>query len=93
MSNIICREQYLLALLNHSPEMDHSLLEGLKILMVLKAIELFSERAGHKDVPSFVLQLFAKESSKSLESFFTSHINVIGNTRPMRAVSFCNISD
>lgn len=89
MSSVMCREQYLLALLNHSPEMDLSLLEGLKILMMLKAVELFDDYVGQKNVPSFVLQLFAMESSKSLELFFNNHINVIGNTVPMKSVELC----
>lgn len=92
MSSFTCRERYLLALLNHSPEMDQSLLEALKILMMLKAIELFNEySSGQKNVLSFVLQLFAKESSNSLESFFNNHINVIGNAAPMKAVSNCDV--
>lgn len=83
------REDYLLAVMNQSPELDLQLMEAIKALMMLRAITLYDL---HKSQPRggasvFAWLMFSRKSSETPELLFQNHVNTIGDTTMAGPVS------
>lgn len=81
------REEYLLSLLNRLPEVDLQLMEAVKVLMMIRAAELFTCCATGDDIPVFVWLMFARDSAATLELFFRNHLNTVGDSSGLEQVS------
>lgn len=81
------REEYLVSLLNRLPEVDLQLMEAVKLLMMLRAIELYDNCNSGIEVPVFVWLMFARDTASTPEQFFRNHLNVVGDTGGLELVS------
>jgi len=81
LSNRRQRDQYLSALLNGSPDIDRQLIEAVKVVVMLAAINAHENFVSGIEVssPVIVWQTFGRKSSHSAEMFFHEHINHIGD--------------
>ncbi|XP_039983216.1 uncharacterized protein LOC120790033 [Xiphias gladius] len=59
-------------------EEELGLLEALKLLMLVRAVELHSCMQGSGDVPLFCWLLFARDSSDCPRSFLSNHLSHVG---------------
>ena len=60
-----------------------------QILMVLKAIDLH-EKMLRDEHPMFVMFMFARDTSETLQLLFKNHINKVGDTGGLELLG-CNI--
>ena len=60
-----------------------------QILMMLKAIDLH-EKMLRDEHPMFVIFMFARDTSETLQLLFKNHINKVGDTGGLEQVG-CNI--
>lgn len=81
LSNRRQRDQYLSALLNGSPDLDIQLIEAVKVVVMLAAINAHENFISGADVssPVIVWQTFGRKSSHSAEMFFHEHVNRVGD--------------
>jgi ubiquitin thioesterase otulin len=89
------REDYLLAVMNQSPELDLQLMEAVKALMMLKAIdfhELYTNVGDHQPAPVFSWLMFSRKTSETPQTLFHNHINNIGDTCTAGSVSIMPIT-
>lgn len=61
-------------------------MEGVKLVMALSAVQLFSDMEQGKDVPVFAWLLFARDTSENLSSFVRNHLNRVGNSGGLEQV-------
>ena len=80
------RENLLVNLLNSDPNLDLQLMEGVKLLMALSAVQLYGDMEQGKDVPVFAWLLFARDSSENVPSFVRNHLNRVGNAGGLEQV-------
>lgn len=59
-------------------EEEYALLEVLKFLMLVKAVELHSKMQAEQDVPVFCWLLFARDTSENPTMFFRNHLSQVG---------------
>jgi hypothetical protein len=81
----------LLELLNFDPEIDLKMLEAMKVLMMLEAIDMHKVFTGGVQAPTnkppvFVWLMYSRQSSQSPEALFTNHINPLGDVHPAHQV-------
>lgn len=85
------REQFLIHLVNRCPEVDLRLLEAIKMLMMLKAIDLYEAQqmtaTGTKVSSAFVWLLYARELTRTPELLFRNRINSLGDSVGLDQVS------
>lgn len=81
-----CVEDYLMILLNSDSDLDICLMEAIKILMMVTIIELHESLITNEIVPVFVMILFARNTSLSLQEFIFNHLNCVGDTTRLEQV-------
>lgn len=87
MKTVAEREQYLTSLLNHSPEIDLKLLEAVKALMMIKAIELYDQFCMSRfSVPTFVWLMFSRYMTIDPEMLLHNWINPLGDSTCLQKV-------
>lgn len=59
-------------------EEEYALLEVLKFLMLVKAVELHSKMQAEQEVPVFCWLLFARDTSENPKMFFSNHLSQVG---------------
>ncbi|XP_053531012.1 uncharacterized protein LOC108256445 isoform X3 [Ictalurus punctatus] len=59
-------------------EEEYALLEVLKFLMLVKAVELHSKMQAEHEVPVFCWLLFARDTSENPRMFFSNHLSQVG---------------
>ncbi|XP_047664763.1 uncharacterized protein YFR016C isoform X2 [Tachysurus fulvidraco] len=59
-------------------EEEYALLEVLKFLMLVKAVELHKQMQAQQDVPVFCWLLFARDTSENPKMFFSNHLSQVG---------------
>ncbi|KAF4075866.1 hypothetical protein AMELA_G00223810 [Ameiurus melas] len=59
-------------------EEEYALLEVLKFLMLVKAVELHSKMQAELEVPVFCWLLFARDTSENPRMFFRNHLSQVG---------------
>lgn len=80
------RDEMSTALLNSDAQCDLELMEGVKLLMLLKAIDLHNDMSQGNDVPIFVWLMFARDTSDTLELFVKNHLNPVGDSGGLEQV-------
>ncbi|KAK6191668.1 hypothetical protein SNE40_003296 [Patella caerulea] len=75
--------------LNSHPDTDVELMEGVKLLMLVKAVELFKDNQKGKDLPIFACLMFARDTSETLSSFVANHLNPVGDSGGLEQVEMC----
>ncbi|XP_012940022.1 uncharacterized protein LOC101847826 isoform X3 [Aplysia californica] len=83
------REKRTLGLFNSSSTFDLELMEGLKLMMFLKLVEMKKLLDIGEDVPVFGHLLFARDSSETVEAFLKNHLNRVGDTGGLEQVEMC----
>ncbi|XP_067654853.1 uncharacterized protein [Haliotis asinina] len=83
------RAKYTSDLLNSDPVTDLELMEGVKLLMALNAIELQHASEQGEDVPLFVWLMFARDSCQNVSDFIKNHLNVVGDSAGLEQVEMC----
>ncbi|MCJ8745684.1 hypothetical protein PDJAM_G00133050 [Pangasius djambal] len=59
-------------------EEEYGLLEVLKFLMLVKAVEFHSKMQADQEVPVFCWLLFARDTSENPRMFFSNHLSQVG---------------
>ncbi|XP_046690154.1 uncharacterized protein LOC124375656 isoform X2 [Silurus meridionalis] len=59
-------------------EEEYALLEVLKFLMLVKAVEFHSKMQEQQEVPIFCWLLFARDTSENPKTFFSNHLSQVG---------------
>ncbi|KAK3515385.1 hypothetical protein QTP70_018724 [Hemibagrus guttatus] len=59
-------------------EEEYALLEVLKFLMLVKAVELHRKMQTEQEVPVFCWLLFARDTSENPKMFFSNHLSQVG---------------
>ncbi|TSL10145.1 Ubiquitin thioesterase otulin [Bagarius yarrelli] len=59
-------------------EEEYGLLEVLKFLMLVKAVEFHRKMQADQEVPVFCWLLFARDTSENPEMFFSNHLSQVG---------------
>lgn len=59
-------------------EEEYALLEVLKFLMLVKAVELHNKMQAEQEVPVFCWLLFARDTSENPNMFFRNHLSQVG---------------
>lgn len=67
------------------------LLEALKLLMLVRAVELHRCMQGGGDVPLFCWLLFARDTSDCPRSFLSNHLSRVGRTAGLEQVRGGNL--
>ncbi len=80
------REYAFTDLLNNQPAVDVQLQEAVKALMMLRALRLYDDYRAEKPVPTFVWLMFARDTSENPKSFFTNHLNHVGDAAGLEQV-------
>ncbi|ESO97479.1 hypothetical protein LOTGIDRAFT_115152 [Lottia gigantea] len=83
------REEMTLNLLNAHPDTDIEIMEGVKLLMLVKAVELFRDNQKGKDLPIFANLMFARDTSDSISKFVLNHLNPVGDSSGLEQVEMC----
>ena len=81
------REERTAALLNSDAQCDLELMEGVKLLMLLKAIDLHKDMSQGNEVPIFVWLMFARDTSETIELFVKNHLNPVGDIAGLEQVT------
>ena len=81
------REESTAALLNSDAQCDLELMEGVKLLMLLKAIDLHKDMSQGNEVPIFVWLMFARDTSETIELFVKNHLNPVGDIAGLEQVT------
>ncbi|KAF5901796.1 microtubule-associated protein futsch-like isoform X1, partial [Clarias magur] len=61
-------------------EEEYALLEVLKFLMLVKAVEFHNQMLAEEEVPVFCWLLFARDTSENPKMFFNNHLRQVGFT-------------
>ena len=77
-----------MGLFNSGATFDLELMEGVKLWMLLKLIDLQKKIANGEDVPVFAHLLFARDTSLTVDTFLRNHLNVVGDTGGLEQVSY-----
>ncbi|XP_013399362.1 uncharacterized protein LOC106165622 [Lingula anatina] len=82
------RESKLLKILNDDEDCfsDICMMEAVKILMMLKAIQLYGDYQNGGGVPTFVWLMFARDTSETPEAFLTNHLNCVGDSAGLEQI-------
>ncbi|XP_041366118.1 uncharacterized protein LOC121381083 isoform X2 [Gigantopelta aegis] len=83
------REDQMVGLLNWEPTTDLELEEGVKIMMLVDAVELNKANLAGQDVPIFVWLMFARDTSETVDKFVTNHLNCVGDSAGLEQVEMC----
>lgn len=80
------REALVLRMFNSGVEVDLQLLEAVKLLMFIQAVDLYRDNVEGNQVPSFVWLLFARDTSENPHHLLSNHINTIGDSGGLEQV-------
>ncbi|KAH9491855.1 hypothetical protein Btru_029897 [Bulinus truncatus] len=83
------REKRTINLLNTNETFDLELMEGLKVMMLLKLVKLRCQMDDGEDVPIFTHLLFARDTSMTVSDFLKNHLNLVGDTGGLEQVELC----
>lgn len=67
---------------NHASSSRRLIVEGLRLLMFIRVVELYDGYACGDDVPLHAWMLFSRESSCNPRHYFTNHIQTITAQHP-----------
>ena len=77
-------------MLNCDSQCDIELMEAIKLLMFLKARDLYHDMTQGNDVPIFVWLMFARDTSENVELFVKNHLNPVGDSGGLEQVTHKN---
>ena len=87
MANDDGRVSHLLTVFNFQPvEVEIRLLEAVKFLMLLEALQLHKKMKAGEDIPIFAIIMFARDSSHDPWHFMLKHLNAVGDTGGLEQV-------
>ena len=81
------RAELVTSILNTDSQSEIELMEAVKLLMLLKARDLFGDMSQGNDVPIFVWLMFARDTSENVELFVKNHLNPVGDSGGLEQVS------
>ncbi|XP_022256486.1 uncharacterized protein LOC106472171 [Limulus polyphemus] len=79
-------EDFLVAKLNNNPTLDTHLMEAVKLLMLVSAIELYPRYQSQENLPVFIWLLFARATSRTPKDLMLNHLNVLKETKHIKEV-------
>ncbi|XP_076352963.1 uncharacterized protein LOC143248463 isoform X2 [Tachypleus tridentatus] len=79
-------EDFLVTKLNSNPTLDLHLMEAVKLLMLVSAIELYPRYQSQENLPVFIWLLFARETSRTPKDLMLNHLNALKQTKHIREV-------
>ena len=86
------KQLQLFQLLNSVSEEEITLLEAMKLLMFLSAVELYQRNITGDEVPVFVWLMYARDTSETPAQLLRNHINKCGDSGGLEQVSIFKIS-
>ena len=81
------KQLQLFQLLNSGSEEEITLLEAMKLLMFLSAVELYQRNVAGDEVPVFVWLMYARDTSETPAQLLRNHINKCGDSGGLEQVS------
>lgn len=67
------------------------LMEGMKLMMLFRAVDLHHEMSQEEEVPTFAWLLFARDTSETVVDFVKNHINCVGDSAGVDQVIFTTV--
>ena len=85
------KQLQLFQLLNSGSEEEITLLEAMKLLMFLCAVELYQRNIAGDEVPVFVWLMYARDTSETPAELLRNHINKCGDSGGLEQVYILKI--
>ncbi|XP_064634305.1 uncharacterized protein LOC135492082 isoform X2 [Lineus longissimus] len=89
VSNLTCRqdrESAFMKMVNGDEVTDIRMMEGVKLLMMLHAIDVYEDMTADREVPVFVWLMYARDTSDNPRMLFKNHINTVGDSGGLEQV-------
>jgi ubiquitin thioesterase otulin len=73
-------------MVNSDEVTDIRMMEGVKLLMMLHAIDVYEDMTADREVPVFVWLMYARDTSDNPRMLFKNHINMVGDNSGLEQV-------